>query len=109
MILIILLDKKYINNMKKTKKNLLKSDSYWNKTRTKWKQPPTIIKHGDLVDIEYNTTTVIGRYIGKGKGVAIIPNYSTGDVFHIGYVVSRGIDMNPRQVSDEQLFEFIQD
>ena len=54
----------------KKKKSLLDDfySSGWNKKRTKWRQPPVPIKHGDVVDIEYEPlgTTLLGRYIGKG-------------------------------------------
>ncbi len=88
----------------------LKNYSYWNEDKTEWKQPPVKIKHGDLVEIEYGEhNTVLGRYVGKGKGVAIIPDYSKGDTFHIGIVKHRGLNLNPRIVSDEELFNFIED
>mgnify|MGYP001603978112 CR=1 FL=1 len=65
--------------------------------------------HGDLVNIEYGNQTVLGRYIGKGLGVAEFWNYSTGISYHIGKVMNRGLDGNPRLISDEKLFEFIED
>lgn len=84
------------------------NDSYWNKDGTVWKQPPVRIKHGDLVDIEYKGMpfTVLGRYIGKGMGVAKI---SSGSGIHIGKVICRGLDLNPPLVSDEELFNHIND
>ena len=84
-------------------------NNYWNEKQTKWKQPPVKIKHGDLVDIEYGTQTVLGKYIGKGLGVAEFYNYSTGIKHHIGKVISRGLDRNPRLISDVELFKYIED
>lgn len=52
---------------------------------------------------------MLGRYIGKGMGVIELYNYVTGVSHHIGKVVSRGLDRNPRLISDEKLFEFIKD
>jgi hypothetical protein len=102
---------------KKTeKKDVLKQTDYWNKDRTIWVQPPVKIKHGDLVeiictDVRYSGTTLLGRYIGKGKGVAVIPApyYSRDDIYVTGFVTNRGLDRNPKLVSDEDLFHFIED
>lgn len=81
---------------------------YW--VDDKWIQPPVRIKHGDLVDIKCeNYPIMLGRYIGKGYGVVELYNYSTGVEHVIGKVVSRGIDNNPRLVSDEILFDFIKE
>lgn len=83
-------------------------NDYWKSGE--WKQPPVLIKHGDLVDIKCeNYPIMLGRYIGKGMGVVELYNYSTGTSYHIGKVVSRGSDRNPRLISDEKLFEFIKD
>lgn len=83
-------------------------NDYWESGE--WKQPPVPIKHGDLVDIKCeNYPIMLGRYIGKGMGVVELYNYSTGTSYHIGKVVSRGLDRNPRLISNEKLFEFIQD
>jgi len=94
-------DKKKIEKIVK-----LSNCHLWNKKRTKFIQPPVPIKFGDFVDIEYTTPsqTVLGRYIGKGMGAAICHS----EVF-IGYVVSRGIDNNPRQLSDEELMKLYED
>jgi len=82
---------------------------YWNEDETEWKQPPVPIKHGDLVDVRIDTDVYLGRYIGKGIGVVTFHNYSTGQSYHIGKVVGRGLDKNPRLVTDEELFNFIED
>jgi hypothetical protein len=89
--------------------NVLRRDSYWNEDDTVWKQPPTKIKHGDLVDVEYGNGTVFGRYIGKGMGVVEFYNYAVGVTHHIGKVRSRGLDRNPRLISDKDLFDYIDD
>lgn len=80
----------------------IKCDCYWNKKRTKWKQPPAPILIGDLVTLDiskvYNTREqVLGRYIGNGLGLAYIYDYtkSREKSFYIGHVVSRGLDNNP--------------
>lgn len=87
---------------------ILIDNDYWESGE--WKQPPVEIKHGDLVDIECeNYPIMLGRYIGKGMGVVELHNYSTGVSYHIGKVVSRGLDRNPRLISDEKLLEFIKD
>lgn len=82
---------------------------YW--FENEWIQPPVKIKHGDLVYIEAEgyITTLLGRYIGKGYGVVELYNYATGIKYVVGKVVSRGSDNNPRLISDEKLFEFIND
>ena len=49
------------------------------------------------------------RYIGKGLGVVELYNNATGVSYHIGKVKTRGLDRNPRLISDEKLFEFIND
>jgi hypothetical protein len=89
--------------------NVLKHDCYW--VGDEWIQPPTRIKHGDLVNIEHEEylPTMLGRYIGKGYGVVELYNYATGTKHVVGKVVSRGLDMNPRLISDKKLFEFIKD
>lgn len=87
--------------------NLIDND-YWRSGE--WKQPPVKIKHGDLVDVKCeNYPIMLGRYIGKGLGVVELYNYATGIHYHIGKVISRGLDRNPRLISDEKLFEFIED
>lgn len=89
----------------KSEGDIILNDSYW--VGDEWIQPPTRIKHGDLVDIYYGSndwTTVTGRYIGKGKGVAFI----NGE-YYINKVRNRGLDKNPKLVSDEELFQFIID
>ena len=94
------------------KKNKLIDNSYWNKKQTKWKQPPVKIKHGDLVDVDlkdFMGERFLGRYIGKGYGVVEFYNYATGVKHHIGKVVGRGLDRNPRLISDEELFNRIED
>ena len=89
------------------KKDKLGRDIFWNKRKTKWKQPPVPIKVGDLVDIEYRGDSVLGRYIGRGKGVAIV---STPDKELVeGYVCGRGFDRNPELISDEQLLNLLED
>lgn len=81
---------------------------YWNKSKMIWKQPPVKIKHGDLVEIEYGHSVVLGRYIGKGYGVAEISK--NGETTRsIGRVVSRGVDNNPKLVSDQVLLEYIKE
>ena len=84
-------------------------DYYWNSGE--WKQPPVKIKHGDLVDIRHEDYPVplIGRYIGKGYGVVELYHYSKETKHVVGKVYSRGLDRNPRLVSDEVLFQFIKD
>jgi hypothetical protein len=90
------------------KVNTLIDDDYWKSGE--WKQPPVKIKHGDLVDVKCeNYPIMLGRYIGKGMGVVELYNYATGISYYIGKVISRGLDRNPRLISDEKLFEFIQD
>ena len=92
----------------KENENVLFDNDYWKSGE--WVQPPVKIKHGDLVDVDCeNYPIMLGRYIGKGFGVVELYNYSTGISCHVGKVVSRGLDRNPRLVSDEKLFEFIQD
>ena len=94
------------------KKDKLRDGSYWNKKQTKWKQPPVKIKHGDLVDVEledFTSKSFLGRYIGKGYGVVEFYNYATGVKHHIGKVVSRGLDRNPRLISDDELLKIIED
>ena len=94
------------------KQETIIDDTYWNEDFTIWKQPPVKIKHGDLVDVRIDTKGIgeyLGRYIGKGKGVVVFHDYSTGDSYHIGNVISRGLDKNPKLVSDEELFNFIVD
>ena len=91
-----------------------KFSSCWNEDKTEWKQPPVPIKHGDLVDVEINSKGILndiylGRYIGKGMGVVKFHDYSSGSSYHIGKVISRGLDRNPRLVTDEELFNFIED
>lgn len=93
-----------------TKENgqTLIDNDYWRSGQ--WKQPAVKIKHGDLVDVKCdNYPIMLGRYIGKGMGVVELYNYANGTSYHIGKVVSRGFDGNPKLVSDEKLFEFIQD
>ena len=80
----------------------------------KWKQPPVKIKHGDLVDVELDVKGILksnylGRYIGKGMGVVEFYNYATGTKHYIGKVVGRGLDRNPRLISDEELLNLIED
>jgi hypothetical protein len=87
---------------------------YWNEDKTEWKQPPVRIKHGDLVDVYIDekgilSSIYLGRYIGKGLGVVTFYDYSEGQSYHIGKVVGRGWDKNPRLVTDEELFNFIED
>lgn len=90
------------------KQYTLIENDYW--ISGEWKQPPVKIKHGDLVDVKCeNYPIMLGRYIGKGMGVVELYNYATGISYHIGKVISRGLDRNPRLISDEKLFEFIQD
>jgi len=90
------------------KEHTLIDNDYWNSGE--WKQPPVKIKHGDLVDVQCeNFPIMLGRYIGKGMGVVELYNYHTGIEYVIGKVTMRGLDRNPRLVSDEKLFEFIQD
>ena len=90
------------------KEHTLIDNDYW--SSGEWKQPPVKIKHGDLVDVKCeNYPIMLGRYIGKGLGVVELYNYATGVSYHIGNVVSRGLDRNPRLISDENLFEFIND
>ena len=91
-----------------TTEHILIDNGYWESGE--WKQPTVKIKHGDLVDIKCeNYPIMLGRYIGKGMGVVELYDYSTGTSYHIGKVVSRGLDRNPLLISDEKLFEFIQD
>ena len=87
------------------KSNKLKNDCYWNKKRTKWKQPPVPIRFGDLVDIEYSSTPLLGRYIGNGIGVAIIH----GSQIVKGHVTGRGLDRNPKLVSDAELMQMFEE
>jgi hypothetical protein len=83
-------------------------NDYW--VSGEWKQPPVKIKHGDLVDVKVdNYPIMLGRYIGKGLGVVELYNYHKGISYHIGKVTTRGLDKRPRLVSDEKLFEFIED
>lgn len=92
----------------KEKEHTLVDDDYW--SSGEWKQPPVKIKHGDLVDIKCeNYPIMLGRYIGKGLGVVELYNYHTGISYHIGKVKTRGLNRNPRLISDEKLFEFIED
>ncbi len=82
------------------------------KKQAKWKQPPVKIKHGDLVDVDlkgFLGDSFLGRYIGKGYGIVEFYNYATGVKHHIGKVVGRGLDRNPRLISDEELFNYIED
>ncbi len=82
----------------------------WNKAKTVWTQPPVPIYHGDLVNIEYDGyQSITGRYIGKGYGIAELYRYDISVTYHIGKVTGRGIDMNPRLISDEDLMYFIKD
>ena len=85
--------------------------SGWNKDKSVWTQPPVPIKHGDLVDIEYNggISTVIGRYIGKGMGLWVSDIYYEGKKYHIGYVKNRGYDKMPDLPTDEEVFNHIED
>lgn len=85
----------------------LKRDCYWNKKKTIWKQPPVRIKIGDLVDIEYGNLKILGRYVGKGKGAAIV--FNPQETVFIGYVSSRGVDRNPKLVTDEKLLDILND
>jgi len=96
---------------KKEANFILGSIGFWNEDKTIWTQPPVDIKHGDLVELEYGsgTQTVIGRYIGKGYGVAKFHNYATGDRFEVTKVVHRGYNLNPLLVTNEELFNFIKD
>jgi len=82
---------------------------YW--SRGKWKQPPVKIKHGDLVYITHKDyiVSMLGRYIGDGYGVVELYDYSTGIKHVVGKVEGRGMNKNPRLISDEKLFEFIND
>lgn len=92
----------------KEKEHTLVDDYYW--SSGEWKQPPAKIEHGDLVDVKCeNHPIMLGRYIGKGLGVVELYNYDTGISYHIGKVMTRGLDRNPRLISDEKLFEFIED
>ena len=90
-------------------KNTLVRDCFW--CGDEWKQPPVRIKHGDLVDVKADgyLGTMLGRYIGKGYGVVELYNYATGVKHVVGKVESRGLDGNPRLISDEELFDFIKD
>jgi hypothetical protein len=90
------------------KEHTLIDNDYW--VSNEWKQPHVEIKHGDLVNVQCdNYPIMLGRYIGKGLGVVELYNYARGVSYHIGKVVSRGLDKNPRLISDEKLFEFIED
>ena len=96
--------------MEKNKENILIDNDYW--INGKWKQPPVKITHGDLVDViceGYGCLPLLGRYIGKGYGVVELNNYITGTTHIIGKVIGRGLDRNPRLISDENLFAFIKD
>lgn len=98
-------NKSYYEKQKKTNEDTFFDSSYW--VGNEWVQPPVRIKHGDLVDITYGSndwTTVTGRYIGKGMGVAFI----NGE-YYINKVKNRGLDKNPTLVSDQELFNFIKD
>ena len=90
---------------------IIEDNHHWNDDFTEWKQPPVKIKHGDLVDVKLENYPglQLGRYIGKGKGAVVFNNYSKGDSFHVGYVMNRGLDLNPKLISDEKLFEYIED
>jgi len=90
-----------------SKANTLINDCFWNKDKTVWRQPPVPIKLGNLVDIEYNNLTVLGRYIGKGKGAAI--TFTPNRAIFVGYVVGRGIDRNPKLPTVEELFELFEE
>ena len=83
--------------------------SYW--VDGEWIQPPVRIKHGDLVDVEVDgyLGTLLGRYIGKGYGVVELHDYSEGIKHIVGKVISRGLDHNPRLISDEELLNYIND
>ena len=84
--------------------------SYWNEDETVWVQPPVKINHGDLVDIKYvGRQTILGRYIGKGLGVAELFHYAKGLTYHTGKVTNRSLDGNPRLISDENLLKYIED
>ena len=90
------------------KEHTLIDNNYW--SSGEWKQPPVKIKHGDLVDVKVdNYPIMLGRYIGKGLGVVELYNYHKGISYHIGKVTTRGLNQNPRLISDEKLFEFIED
>ena len=84
-------------------------DCYW--VEDEWKQPLVKIKHGDLVDIKHEgyLGIMLGRYIGKGYGVVELYNYATGIKYVVGKVESRGLNRNPILISDENLFDFIND
>lgn len=92
---------------KENEQTLIDND-FW--SSGEWKQPPVKIKHGDLVDVKVdNYPMMLGRYIGKGYGVVELYNYHSGIEYVIGKVTTRGLNRNPRLISDEKLFEFIQD
>ena len=54
--------------------NSLTSNYLW--SSGEWVQPPVPIKHGDMVEVECDnySSTLVGRYIGKGCGIV---NYTT--------------------------------
>lgn len=100
------LNKKFMEDNKKN--SSLVRDDYW--TDDGWKQPPVKIKHGDLVDVKCeNYPIMLGRYIGKGFGVVELYDYASGISHHVGKVMSRGINKNPRLISDKELLNFIKD
>jgi hypothetical protein len=101
-------EEKIETDVEKDFQSILIPDSYW--VGNTWIQPPVKIEHGDLVDVGCdNYPTMLGRYIGKGYGVVELYDYSSGIKHVIGKVLSRGLDRNPRLISDEKLLEFVED
>lgn len=101
-----------IINFEKEMRTIEFPRSFWVDDR--WIQPPVRVKIGDLVDVELNVKGILsgnylGRYIGRGMGVVVFYNYATGEKQYIGRVVGRGIDRNPRLISDTELLELIED
>ena len=89
--------------------NSLTSNYLW--SSGEWIQPPVPIKHGDMVEVECDnySSTLVGRYIGKGCGIVELYDYTKGTHYVIGHVVGRGLNKNPRLISDEKLLQYIKE
>ena len=100
---------KRLQDLLEEEENSLTGNYLW--SSGEWVQPPVPIKHGDVVEVECDnySSTLVGRYIGKGYGIVELYDYTKGTHYVTGHVVGRGINKNPRLISDEKLLQYIKE
>jgi len=100
---------KRLQDLLEEEENSLTGNYLW--SSGEWVQPPVPIKHGDVVEVECDnySSTLVGRYIGKGCGIVELYDYTKGTHYVTGHVVGRGINKNPRLISDEKLLQYIKE